>query len=78
MDKGEANAVYNTNNYTCTFPKMIQYWRQIWKERTNNITNIEFPFGFVQVSLLKSTKEFHFYVDKWLKLIDIFIVIDTN
>ncbi len=50
MNKGEANAVYNTGNYTCAFSKMIYHWRQIWHNRTNSITNIEFPFGFVQVS----------------------------
>jgi hypothetical protein len=29
---------------------MIHYWRQIWNQRTNGITDIQFPFGFVQVS----------------------------
>jgi hypothetical protein len=50
MNKGEANRDYNTNKYACSFSKMIQYWRQIWNQRTNGITNIQFPFGFVQVS----------------------------
>jgi sialate O-acetylesterase len=47
---GEANAGYNTDKYACSFSKMIQYWRQTWNERTNGITDIQFPFGFVQVS----------------------------
>ncbi len=50
IDKGEANTVYHTNQYACSFSKMIQYWRQIWNNRTNGGTDIEFPFGFVQVS----------------------------
>ncbi len=48
---GEANAHgYGTDIYACSFAKMIHYWRQIWNERTNSITDIQFPFGFVQVS----------------------------
>ena len=31
---------------------MIQYWRQTWNERTNGSTDLQFPFGFVQVSLI--------------------------
>jgi hypothetical protein len=45
---GEANAGNPT--YACKFAKMIEYWRQIWNDRTNKITDIQFPFGFVQVS----------------------------
>jgi hypothetical protein len=30
---------------------MIEYWRQIWNQRTNGNTDIQFPFGFVQVRL---------------------------
>jgi len=59
MPVGEANRAYNTDKYTCTFSKLIQYWRQIWGERTNGTTDIQFPFGFVQVSffseIMKST-----------------------
>jgi sialate O-acetylesterase len=47
--QGESNAGY-PNNYTCLFSKMIYYWRQIWNERTNGNTDLQFPFGFVQVS----------------------------
>jgi hypothetical protein len=45
---GEANVGYP--GYDCRFAKMIQYWRQTWNNRTNGITDIQFPFGFVQVS----------------------------
>ncbi|CAF1027244.1 unnamed protein product [Adineta steineri] len=46
--QGEANAGNPT--YACKFEKMIQYWRQTWNERTQGITDIQFPFGFVQLS----------------------------
>ena len=49
---GEANANFNTDKYNCTFAKMIQSWRETWNTRTNNNTDIEFPFGFVQVSFV--------------------------
>jgi sialate O-acetylesterase len=47
--QGESNANYNKDRYTCTFSKMIQYWRKVWNTRTNGITNPNFSFGFVQV-----------------------------
>jgi len=56
---GEANAHgIGTDTYACAFAKMIQHWRQIWNERTNGITNIQFPFGFVQVRLIENNREF--------------------
>ncbi|CAF0821137.1 unnamed protein product [Rotaria sordida] len=42
--QGETNAGYNTDKYACSFSKMIQYWRQTWNERANDITDIYFPF----------------------------------
>jgi hypothetical protein len=53
---GEANAHYNTEKYACSFSKMIYYWRQTWNERTNGTTDIEFPFGFVQVCSIPNHK----------------------
>ncbi|CAF1488033.1 unnamed protein product [Adineta ricciae] len=52
--QGESNADYNRDKYTCTFSKMIQTWRQIWFTRTNNNTDIQFPFGFVQLSTFRT------------------------
>ena len=49
MNPGESNAIHPAN-YSCLFAKLIQSWRQTWSERTNGITDIHFPFGFVQVS----------------------------
>ena len=45
---GESNS--GDPAYACKFSKMIQYWRQVWNERTNGITDLQFPFGFVQVN----------------------------
>jgi hypothetical protein len=53
MCKGESNSG-DPVNYTCLFSKMIQSWRQTWHERTNDITDIEFPFGFVQVNFAQN------------------------
>jgi sialate O-acetylesterase len=50
IDVGESNA--GKGHYDCYFSKMIEYWREIWHERTNGITDIQYPFGFVQVSLI--------------------------
>jgi hypothetical protein len=47
---------------------MIQYWRQIWKERTNNITDIEFPFGFVQVSFTQKHERISFLCRQMVKI----------
>jgi sialate O-acetylesterase len=60
FNTGEANTVgENRDKYPCTFSKMIEYWRQIWNQRTNGITDKQFPFGFVQVSLIKERSEFY-------------------
>ena len=50
--QGEANAGNPT--YACKFAKMIEYWRKVWNQRTNGITDPQFPFGFVQVSFLQA------------------------
>ncbi len=48
--QGEENSVAeNRDQYSCEFSKMIEYWRNIWHQRTNGSTDIQFPFGFVQV-----------------------------
>ncbi len=49
INTGESNTA-RPDNYTCLFSKMIQHWRRTWNERTKGITDIQFPFGFVQVS----------------------------
>ncbi len=51
---GESNCAFNQDKYSCTFAKMIEYWRQTWTQRTNGNTDPEFPFGFVQVRFSSS------------------------
>ncbi|GFO42736.1 sialate o-acetylesterase-like [Plakobranchus ocellatus] len=40
----------NVNRYNCTFPAMIDDWREKFYKASNGETSIEFPFGFVQLS----------------------------
>jgi hypothetical protein len=51
MIVGEDNIYFHTDLYPCTFSKLIEYWRNIWHERTNSNTDPNFPFGFVQVPI---------------------------
>ena len=44
---GEANAFWNTNLYDCTFPVLIDEWRELWSLHTPSAN--EFPFGFMQL-----------------------------
>jgi hypothetical protein len=52
---GEAND--GDRRYACKFAKLIEYWRQIWNQRTNGTTAVQFPFGFVQVSFSRTHRE---------------------
>lgn len=49
---GEANAGYHKDAYNCSFPAMIDDWRNAFHQATGGQTAIDFPFGFVQVSML--------------------------
>lgn len=66
--QGESNSGYNRDKYICTFSKMITYWRQVWNTRTNGITNLQFPFGFVQVGTKTSSSNFSIFF--YLKVIN--------
>lgn len=46
---GEANALMNTDLYNCTFPALIEDWRETFHEGSDGQTEQNFPFGFVQV-----------------------------
>ena len=76
INKGEENTVKKLYGYACKFAKMIHYWRQIWNNRTNGITDIQFPFGFVQVSFTENILELNSFIENYLQTIDIFIVSD--
>ncbi|CAF1432135.1 unnamed protein product [Rotaria sordida] len=71
--QGEANAGYNTEKYACTFSKMIQSWRQTWNDRTSDLTDPNFPFGFVQLSTWSntSTQVGGFPIIRWHQTFDV-------
>ncbi|XP_037697773.1 sialate O-acetylesterase isoform X2 [Choloepus didactylus] len=48
--QGENNVNYNTDLYNCTFPALIEDWRQVFHYSSQGQTERLFPFGFVQLS----------------------------
>lgn len=48
--QGESNWA-NYQHYACTFPAMIQSWRDGWHNATGGISPMFWPFGFVQLSV---------------------------
>ncbi|XP_008056032.1 sialate O-acetylesterase [Carlito syrichta] len=48
--QGESNIKYNTDLYNCTFPALIEDWRQTFHCGSQGQTERFFPFGFVQLS----------------------------
>ena len=58
---GEANIAYNRDVYNCTFPAMINDWRQQWYIGTDAHTQLFFPFGFIQVYAVCCCSTVHSY-----------------
>uniref|UniRef100_A0A8C6R1K0 Sialate O-acetylesterase n=1 Tax=Nannospalax galili TaxID=1026970 RepID=A0A8C6R1K0_NANGA len=48
--QGESNADYNRDLYNCTFPALIEDWRETFHHGSQGQTERFFPFGFVQLS----------------------------
>ncbi|KAM5132162.1 sialate O-acetylesterase-like [Mantella aurantiaca] len=48
--QGEQNTGTNPNLYNCTFPALISDWRLNFNEGSLGQTDLNFPFGFVQLS----------------------------
>ncbi|XP_036132540.1 sialate O-acetylesterase [Molossus molossus] len=48
--QGESNANFNRDLYNCTFPTLIEDWRQTFHSGSQGQTDRLFPFGFVQLS----------------------------
>lgn len=46
---GESNVDFNRDLYNCTFPALIEDWRQTFHWGSQGQTERFFPFGFVQV-----------------------------
>nr|XP_031299309.1 sialate O-acetylesterase [Camelus dromedarius] len=48
--QGESNVNLNRDLYNCTFPALIEDWRQTFHRGSQGQTERFFPFGFVQLS----------------------------
>lgn len=48
--QGESNQDFNRDLYNCTFPELIDDWRQTFHFGSQRQTHRLFPFGFVQLS----------------------------
>uniref|UniRef100_UPI00325C346D Sialic acid acetylesterase n=1 Tax=Cavia porcellus TaxID=10141 RepID=UPI00325C346D len=55
--QGESNVNYNKDLYNCTFPALIEDWRQTFHSGSQGQTERVFPFGFVQLSSYLSTAD---------------------
>ncbi|EPQ13541.1 Sialate O-acetylesterase [Myotis brandtii] len=55
--QGEANIDFNRNLYNCTFPALIEDWRQTFHLGSEGQTERLFPFGFVQLSAVLSDED---------------------
>ena len=49
--QGESNMGYNQDKYNCTFPALIDTWREEFSARSSS--QADSPFGFVQLSTIK-------------------------
>ncbi|XP_003417536.1 sialate O-acetylesterase isoform X1 [Loxodonta africana] len=70
--QGESNMNYNVDLYNCTFPELIEDWRQTFHYGSQGETERFFPFGFVQLSsdLSNSTSEEGFPQIRWHQTAD--------
>ena len=60
---------HNQDEYRCTFPAMINEWRNLWS--TNTPTSKKFPFGFMQLSTNQANdKSPAFPVIRWHQTAD--------
>ena len=51
---GESNSYNNLERYACWQAAMIDDWRSKWSQKTSGLTDPVFPFGVVQVRMLRS------------------------
>ncbi|XP_054934624.1 sialate O-acetylesterase isoform X3 [Physeter macrocephalus] len=56
--QGESNVNFNRDLYNCTFPALVEDWRQTFHDGSQGQTERFFPFGFVQ-----EKQEFHASVE---------------
>ncbi|XP_007950328.1 sialate O-acetylesterase [Orycteropus afer afer] len=69
--QGESNTNYNKDLYNCTFPALIEDWRQTFHYGSQGQTERFFPFGFVQLSsYLSKTSKNDFPQIRWHQTAD--------
>ncbi|XP_006892862.1 PREDICTED: sialate O-acetylesterase [Elephantulus edwardii] len=70
--QGESNMNYNLDLYNCTFPALIEDWRQTFHYGSQKQTERFFPFGFVQLSsyLPQNSSEDGFPKIRWHQTAD--------
>ncbi|XP_017322201.3 sialate O-acetylesterase [Ictalurus punctatus] len=68
--QGEANAQYNQDKYSCTFPAMIDDWRMAFHTGSEGQTAQDFPFGFVQLSTYRIATQDGFPEIRWHQTAD--------
>ncbi|XP_026892609.2 sialate O-acetylesterase isoform X1 [Acinonyx jubatus] len=69
--QGESNINVNRDLYNCTFPALIEDWRQAFHRGSQGQTERFFPFGFVQLSsYLSATSDDKFPQIRWHQTAD--------
>ncbi|XP_023557289.1 sialate O-acetylesterase isoform X2 [Octodon degus] len=68
--QGEANTQYNKDLYNCTFPALIDDWRQTFHRGSQGQTERFFPFGFVQLSSYLENADDGFPQIRWHQTAD--------
>ncbi|XP_076846235.1 sialate O-acetylesterase isoform X2 [Brachyhypopomus gauderio] len=68
--QGEANTLYNQAKYSCTFPALIDDWREMFHAGSEGQTAQVFPFGFVQLCTYKKTSQDGFPEIRWHQTAD--------
>jgi len=76
---GESNVNFNRDLYNCTFPALIEDWRQTFHRGSRGQTERFFPFGFVQLSsYLSATSDDTFPQIRWHQTADFGYVPNTR
>ena len=66
--QGEANSHWNSDQYNCTFPTLIDSWRSEFS--SNSFTSPTAPFGFVQLSTIKYDHDSTYPLLRWHQTAD--------
>lgn len=71
--QGESNKDFYRDVYNCTFPALIEDWRETFHHGSQGQTDRYFPFGFVQLSsyLCDATSDNEFPEIRWHQTADV-------